>query len=101
MGPTTGRRPGDVTIRNWEHGNGLAIDLAVTSPLSKTSLRVINPCEDYGVLRKHRKYDASFEGTDYTFCAMVFPALGAVNEEGEEVLRQLFRFATGNIYLLL
>jgi hypothetical protein len=97
LGPTSGRRPGDVTIRNWEHGNGLAIDLAVTSPLSKTSLRVIDPCEDYGVVRKHRKYDVSFEGTDYTFCAMVFETLGAINGEGEEVLRQLFRFAAKNL----
>ena len=26
LGPTSGRRPGDVTIPNWEHGNALAID---------------------------------------------------------------------------
>ena len=31
LGPTSGRRPGDVTIPNWEHGNGLAIDVAVRS----------------------------------------------------------------------
>ena len=39
------------------------------------------------------KYDASFKDTQYTFSAMVFETLGAVNVEGEEVLRQLFRFA--------
>ena len=67
----------------------------MTSPLSKTSLRVINPCEDYGELRKHRKYDVSFEGTDYTFCAMVFETLGAINGEGEEGGRVSGRGGTG------
>jgi len=93
LGPTSGRRPGDVTIPNWNLGNGLAIDLAVTSPLLKSSMRATNPCEDYATNKKHRKYDASFEGTEYYFCAMVFETLGAINNEGEEVLRQLFRYA--------
>ena len=31
--------------------------------------------------------------TQYTFSAMVFETLGAVDVQGEEVLRQLFRFA--------
>ena len=35
----------------------------------------------------------SFEGTDYFFGAMVFETLGAINVEGEEILKQLFRFA--------
>ena len=71
LGPTTGRRPGDVTIPNWKHGNGLAIDVAVTSPLTQTSLRLVNPCENYSETQKHRKYDVSFEDTDYYFCAGV------------------------------
>ena len=94
LGPTTGRRPGDVTIPDWKHGNGLAIDVAVTSPLTQTSLRLVNPCEDYSQTQKHRKYDVSFEGTDYYFCALVFETLGSVNAEGEKVLRQLFTFAS-------
>ena len=53
----------------------------------------MSPCEEYAANQKHRKYDLSFEGTDYSFCAMVFETLGAVNHEGEEVLQQLFRFA--------
>ena len=93
LGPTTGRRPGDVTIPNWKHGNGLAIDVAVTSPLTQTSLRLVNPCENYSETQKHRKYDVSFEDTDYYFCALVFETLGGVNGEGEKVLRQLFPFA--------
>ena len=60
LGPTTGR-PGDVANPNWKHGNGLAIDVAVTSPLT----RLVNPCENYSETQKHRKYDVSFEGTDY------------------------------------
>ena len=45
------------------------------------------PCEWY-------KYDASFVGTDYFFGAMVFETLGAVNTEGQDILKQLFRFAS-------
>jgi len=43
--------------------------------------------------RNYGKYDASFKDTQYTFSAMVFETLGAVSDQGEEVLRQLFRFA--------
>ena len=56
-------------------------------------MRLIEPCEDYAAKRKHAKYDVSFQGTEYLFSAMVFETLGAVNTEGEEVLKQLFRFA--------
>ena len=93
LGPTTGRRPGDVTIPDWKHCNGLAID-AVTSPLTKTNVHLgDDSCEDYSEQQKHQKYDASFEGSGYYFCAMVFETLGGVNEQGEKVLRQLFTFA--------
>ena len=39
LGNTTGRRPGDVTIQRWAEGKGLAIDVAVTSPLAPTYVR--------------------------------------------------------------
>jgi hypothetical protein len=96
LGPTSGRRPGDVSIPDWS-GSPLAIDVAVTSPLIATSLRLGSPCEEYAANQKHRKYDASFEGSNYSFCAMVFETLGAVNLEGEEVLRQLFRYAAKHL----
>ena len=69
------------------------IDVAVTSPLTDTYVRLEEPNEWYAATQKHGKYDASFKDTQYTFSAMVFETLGAVNVEGEEVLRQLFRFA--------
>ena len=93
LGNTTGRRPGDVTIQRWAEGKGLAVDVAVTSPLAATYLSKKDPCEWYAATQKHGKYDASFEGTDYFFGAMVFETLGAINTEGEEILKQLFRFA--------
>ena len=34
LGNTTGRRPGDVSFPEWAEGKGLAIDVAVTSPLA-------------------------------------------------------------------
>ena len=93
LGNTTGRRPGDVTFPLWAEGKALVIDVAVTSPLTATYERLLEPCEWYAATQKHGKYDADFKGTQYTFCAMIFETLGAINVEGEEVLRQLFRFA--------
>jgi hypothetical protein len=93
LGNTTGRRPGDVMFPLWAESKALVIDVAVTSPLTATYERLIEPCEWYAATQKHGKYDADFKGTQYTFCAMIFETLGAVNAEGEEVLRQLFRFA--------
>ena len=93
LGETVGRRPGDVTFERWTESKGLAIDVAVTSPLAATYVRMLEPCEWYAANRKHHKYDASFNDTNYVFSAVVFEALGAVNSEGEEILKQLFRFA--------
>ena len=93
LGNTSGRRPGDVTIERWSEGKGLCIDVAVTSPLAQSCVRIIEPCEDYASIRKHAKYDASFVSTEYMFSPMVFETLGAINTEGEEVLKQLFQFA--------
>ena len=93
LGPTVGRRPGDVTLEKWTESKGLAIDVAVTSPLNVTHVRVTEPCEFYAASRKHKKYDASFEGTSYLFSPVVFETLSAINREGEEVLKQMFRFA--------
>jgi len=93
LGHTVGRRPGDVTFERWTESKGLAIDVAVTSALAPTYVRMSEPCEWYAANRKHRKYDVSFEGTDYLFSPVVFETLGAINTEGEQVLKQLFRFA--------
>ena len=93
LGNSSGQRPGDVTFQKWSDGKGLAIDVAVTSPLAPTYIRMVSPCEWYAATQKHAKYDPGFEGTDYDFSAMIFETLGAVNAEGEEVLRMLFRFA--------
>lgn len=93
LGPTSGRRPGDVTIMNWSQGKGLAIDVAVTSPLIASQVRFAQPCEEYAARRKHGKYDESFEGQDFLFSVVVWETLGAVNSEGEDLLRQIFRFA--------
>jgi hypothetical protein len=93
LGPTSGRRPGDVTIPMWSEGKGLAIDVAITSPLL-SSVKQENPCESYAQNTKHGKYDKGFVGSEYMFCAMVWETLGAINEEGEEVIRQIFRFAS-------
>ena len=43
--------------------------------------------------QKACEIDVRFKGTDYFFSAVVFETLGAINSEGEDVLKQLFRFA--------
>ena len=97
LGPTSGRRPGDVTIPIWANGKGLVIDVAVTSPFTAAHVRLSSPCDDYAFTCQHKKYDASFEGLPYIFAAVVFETTGAISEEGQEVLRQLFRFAAKNL----
>jgi hypothetical protein len=96
LGPTSGRRPGDVTIPLWAHGKGMAIDVAITSPLNDSSVSKRNPCEEYAA-KKHNLYDASFEGHPFLFSALVLETLGAINEEGDELMRQIFRFAAKRV----
>ena len=76
LGPTSGRRPGDVTIPIWSSGKGMAIDVAVTSPLSTSSVRLLSPCDEYAA-GKHRKYDASFHHQPFFFSALVLETTGA------------------------
>ena len=93
MSPAPGRRPGDGTIPIWCEGKGLCIDVAVTCPLAPGNLGRESPCEYFAENLKHRKYDASFRGTNYDFSALVFESTGGVNREGSESLSQVFRFA--------
>jgi len=93
LGDVYGRRPGDVTIPVWRANKGLAIDVAVTSPFGSHNLSCTKPCESYAETKKHARYDNDFKGTAFEFVAMVFETTGGVNNEGLELLRQLFRFA--------
>ena len=96
LGPTdrSRRRPGDVSFKSWAPHRGLAVDVAVICPLAASHLNEEEPCEEYAKLHKHARYDEGFKGSDYDFAAMVFETSGAVNEEGLNVLKQIFRFAS-------
>ena len=96
LGPTdrSKRRPGDVSFKRWSPGRGLAIDVAVICPLAASHIREEDPCESYAILHKHARYDESFKDSDYDFVAMVFETSGAVNAEGENILKQIFRCAS-------
>ena len=93
LGSAPGRRPGDVTIPNWTGGKGLAIDVAVTSPFAAQHLKKESPCEYYAESYKHAKYQKDFVGTEYLFAAVVWETTGAINAEGEDVLKQIMKFA--------
>ena len=55
LGNTTGRRPGDVTFQRWAEGKALVIDVAVTSPLVDTYVRLEDSCNWYAATQKHGK----------------------------------------------
>ena len=65
----------------------------MTCPFSASNLNRDSPAEYVAAHVKHRKYDEDFKDTNYDFSALLFESTGAVNREGKEVLKQLFRFA--------
>ena len=88
-GPTSGRRPGDVTIPCWRDSKGLAVDVAVTSTFSQRNLTLENPANAYG-LKKHGKYDSGFVGTAYLFCAVVLETTGGLQRGGRVLFPPAF-----------
>ena len=85
---------GGLVTSRFHVPTSLAFDVAVTSPLASSNLHISEPCESYATWKKHAYYDDDFKGTAFEFAAMVFKTTGGVNNnEGLEVLRQLFRFA--------
>ena len=74
LGATSGRRPGDIVLPRWNEDGGLAIDVAVTSPLTKSSNRLVNPCEEYAISQKHRKYDKDFLTSSYIDLGKLVPS---------------------------
>ena len=82
LGPTNGRRPGDVSIPDWRHHMGLAIDVAVTSPLADRSVRVVSPCEDYALVQKHRTTKVLKARTS-TFALWFLKLLGQLTRKGK------------------
>ena len=85
------RRPGDVSIKNWSFRRGLAIDVAVICPLAESHLGKPEPCESYA---QHQKIARCAELSDYDFAPVIFETSGAVNKEGETILKQVIRFAS-------
>ena len=90
----TRRRPGDVSIKNWSFRRGLAIDVAVICPLAESHLGKPEPCESYAQNQKIACYVGAFENSDYDFAPVIFETSGAVNKEGETILKQVIRFAS-------
>jgi hypothetical protein len=88
------RRPGDVSIKSWSLHRGLAIDVAVICPLAVSHLNNLEPCESYALHQKIERYAPGFEKSNYDFAPVVFETSGAVNKEGETVLKQIVRFAS-------
>jgi len=85
----TRRRPGDVSIKSWSFRRGLAIDVAVIHPIAASHL---GPCDSYAQTQKIDRYAAAFVHSDYDFAPVIFETSGALNKEGETVLKQIIRF---------
>lgn len=79
-----------MSFKCWAPNRGRAIDVAVICPMAH--VRDAEPCESYATLHKHARYDAAFKVSNYDF--MVFETSGAVNGEGLDILRQIFRCAS-------
>ena len=90
----TRRRPGDVSIKSWSFRRGLAIDVAVICPLAASRLGKAEPCESYAQHQKIDRYADAFVHSDYDFAPVIFETSGALNKEGETVLKQIIRFAS-------
>ena len=58
------------------------------------SLNCPEPCESYALHQKTERYAPAFEKSDYDFAPLVFETSGAVNKEGETVVKQIVRFAS-------
>src|SRR5947209_19885691 len=70
---------------------------AVVSPLMLPSfvhLHKPEPCESYAKSEKIDRYAPAFENSDYDFAPVVFETSGALNREGETVLKQIIWFAS-------
>ena len=96
LGPTdrSRRRPGDISFKKWAPYRGLAIDVAVICPLAASHLSEEEPCESYAVRQKYDRYEEGFKGSNYDFVTLVFETSGAVNMDGLNVLKQIFRCAS-------
>jgi hypothetical protein len=101
LGPTdrSRRRPGDISFKSWAPNRGLAIDVAVICPVAASHVSEDEPCEVYAVRQKYDRYEAGFKGSDYDFVALVFETSGAVNADGLQVLKQIFRFASKRSFM--
>ena len=68
--------------------------MAVICPLADSHLGKPEPCEWYAQHQKIDRYAGAFENSDYDFAPVIFETCGAVNKEGETVLKQIIRFAS-------
>ena len=96
LGPTdkSRRRPGDVSIKDWSFRRGLAIDVAVICPLAAPHLTLRSPVSRMPSIRKSIDTPLLLRSLNYDFAPVVFETSGAVNKEGENVLKQIIRFAS-------
>src|SRR5690349_845705 len=78
------RRPGDVPFANWRNGRGLAMGNLPFSSLFAKFTPSAKSTSDTMLDSKAR----------YEFAAMVFETSGAVNSEGNDIIKQLIRFAS-------
>src|SRR6185312_11818244 len=66
-------------------------------PLAASHLHSQEPCESYAKTQKTDRYAPAFVNSDYDFVPVVFETSGAVNKEGENVLKQII-FEKGGDY---
>ena len=63
-------------------------------PFAESHLGKLEPCESYAQHEKIDRYADAFVHSDYDFAPVIFETSGALNKEGETVLKQIIRFAS-------
>ena len=68
--------------------------LGVTDKTRRRPGDVSSPARSYAQTQKIDRYAAAFVHSDYDFAPVIFETSGALNKEGETVLKQIIRFAS-------
>src|SRR5437660_6114689 len=91
---TTRRRDCSSDIYNSSQDRSHALVFSLIYPFAASHLHKPEPCESYAKSEKIDRYAPAFENSDYDFAPVVFETSGALNREGETVLKQIIRFAS-------
>ncbi len=85
-------RPGDIFVKYFSHGLGLAIDVGITSPMNihiiHSKEKKIGQASSLMIKRKNEKYKHIIEEGNILFTPCVFEAMGGVSPPAKNLLKR-------------